>query len=227
MTYTKTQIEAITASVLRELASRGVAVAASSSNSKPKASVSNDVASGLPLNDKVVTEEALVAAGAAGKTVSIAAGAIITPSGHDYIRRNGVVVSSHIGSSIATSTGGILIAIGHSSSAISAAATAKWELVSAGCEFDAASKATQQNSRPIVCTGGEQSITACLINRKADLRAAVVTQNTDIKHLTSVMNPQVLCLDSSAWPFAAMLRLFRTLSAVSSTTPADWKELSL
>ena len=228
MQFSNQQIEAITASVLRELASRGVAVAASSSaNGKPQASASQVVASGLSLGDKVVTEDALVAIGAAGQTVSLPMGAIITPSGHDYIRRNGVTVNNGIRTSAtAESASGLLIMIGNSTTAVSAASTAKWQVVEAGCEFDAAGTATQKQQSRIVCTGGEPSVTACLVNRSADIRAAVVTQNTDIKLLTTVMNPQVLCLDSSGWSFAALLRLFRTLTNVSSTAPAGWKELS-
>jgi len=228
MNFTTQQIEAITASVLQELASRGVAVAASSSvNGKLLASEPHAVAAKFPLNEKVVTEDALIAVGAAGQTVSLPIGAIITPSGHDYIRRNGVTITSGTSTSgTAESASGLLIMIGNSTSAVSAASTAKWQVIEAGCEFDAAGKATQEHQSPIVCTGGEPSVTACLVNRHADIRAAVVTQNTDIKLLTNVMNPQVLCLDSSGWSFAALLRLFRTLTTVGSAAPAGWKELS-
>jgi len=231
MNFTSQQIEAITASVLRELASRGVAVAANLRSGTRQSSVaevrSESGDSGYVIADKVVTEDALVAAGAAGQTVSLTVGAIITPSGHDYIRRNGVTVTSGINTSAtAKSASGLLIMIGNCSSALSAASTAKWQVVEAGCEFDAATKATKQNQSPIVCTGGEPSVTACLVNRNADIRAAVVTQNTDIELLTSVMNPQVLCLDSSGWSFAALLRLFRQLSVSNSAAPAGWKEVT-
>jgi len=225
MTFNSSQIETITNGVLRELASRGVTVAAASLSPTPTASP-RKLAADIGLSDKVVTEECLSAANAAGKTISIPAGAIITPSGHDYIRRHHVVIASRLGSSVTAATSGILIAIGNCSSAISAAATAQWELITAGCEFDAADTSIQQNSKPIVCAGGEPSVTACLLNRNADVRAAVVTQNTDIKLLTSTMNPQVICLDSSGWSFAAMLRLFRTLNAGDLTTPKAWKEVN-
>ena len=85
--FTTAQIEAITASVLRELASRGVAVGANPRSGTRQSSVSavspKSGDSGYVIADKVVTEDALVAAGAAGQTVSLPVGAIITPSGHD------------------------------------------------------------------------------------------------------------------------------------------------
>ena len=231
--FTTAQIEAITASVLRELASRGVAVGANPRSGTRHSSVSavspKSGDSGYVIADKVVTEDALVAAGAAGQTVSLPVGAIITPSGHDYIRRHGVTVTSGISQSVAAkSASGLLIAIGNrrGDSAVPAASSAKWQVVKAGCEFDAAGKATKQNQSPIVCSGGEASVTACLVNRNANIRAAVITQNTDIKLLSSVMNPQVLCLDSSGWSFAALLRLFRQLSVSNSAAPAGWKEVT-
>lgn len=227
MTYTKLQIEAITAGVLRELASRGVTVGASLLDGEPKTPDTKTAASDLSFNDKVVTEDALMAANAAGKAVLLPLGAIITPSGHDFIRRNGVTITNDTGSSATVAAeSGLLIMIGNSTVATSAASTARWQVIEAGCEFDAGSKATNNTTGPVVCLGGEASITACLVNRDADIRAAVVTQNTDIKLLTSVMNPKVLCLDSSAWSFAALLRLFRTLTSVNSAAPANWKELS-
>jgi hypothetical protein len=229
MIFTNQQIEAITASVLRELASRGVAVAPTSSfhptpTATPAADPVEGLADGVGLKDRVVTEGALIAVGAAGQKISLPVGAIITPSGHDYIRRNGVTIINGTPSTV-TSGSGLLIVIGNSNSAVSAASTAQWQVIKAGCEFDAARKATKKHSSPIVCTGGEPSVTACLVNRNADIRAAVVTQNTDIKLLISVMNPQVFCLDSSGWTFAALLRLFRTLTNVGSA-PAGWRELT-
>lgn len=223
MNFSSQQIEAITQRVLRELNSRGIAVAnARSLNGKSQAAPNPD-ASGLPLNDKVITEDSLVAAAAAGRTISVAAGAIITPSGHDYIRRHGITITSTVARKTASTTGTI-ITVGDCSAATSAASTAGWTALTAGCERDAASKARKLIGSPVVCCGGVASITACLLNRSEQVRAAVVTLQTDVPGLTAAMQPNVLCLEA-AWAFSQLLKLLRGHSA-GKGTPADWKELS-
>ncbi len=223
MTFSSQQVEAITRSVLRELQSRGVAIAAARNMSGDHSAGS--VAPAAVLQQKVITEDTLAAANAAGHSLSIPAGAIITPSGHDYIRRNAVSISS--GLPVAPGTIGVLVAVGSCSAASSAAAAANWTVDSTGCEFDAAEKATNAAMRhPVVCCGGQPSIVACLVNRDASFRAALVTQNTDIDVLVSAMNPQVICLDSAGWTFTELRRLFRQMSATDNAAPAGWKEIT-
>ena len=213
MNFSSQQIEAITQSVLRELQSRGVAIAA------PALTASTSALG------KVITEDNLAAAGAAGQKISVPAGAIITPSGHDYIRRHAVTISSNLPVDRIAATG-LVIIVGNCSAAVTAAETAKWSTVSATCEFDAARQAQSKILQPVVCCGGEPSITACLLNRDTKLRSAIVTQKTDIGQLNSVMNPQVICLDSSGWTVTELLRLFRQMSAIDRTTPANWQEIA-
>lgn len=219
MNFTPQQIKTITQSVLQELASRGVTGAAGRST-KPSLTAVTAV------NGKVITEESLIAASAAGQKIAVPAGAIITPSGHDYMRRNGVTISTDTAVANATVTTGVVIVIGDCSSAASAAATARWNVMTAGCEFDAARKSKQHVSKPVVCVGGEPSVTACLLNRDAALRTAVVNQKTDIQSLINAMRPQVVCVDSSGWSFAELLRLLRSLASESTATPDKWKELA-
>ena len=73
--------------------------------------------------------------------------------------------------------------------------------------------------------GGEPSIVACVLNRNPAVRAAGITRSTNLAALTSLMNPQVVCLDSTAWSFAELLRLLRGLS-MSAAIPKHWKELA-
>lgn len=223
MNFSSQQIEAITQRVLRELNSRGIAVASARPPNGKSQAASKSETNGLPLNEKVITEESLVAAAAAGRTISVAAGAIITPSGHDYIRRHSITISSTVARKTASSTGTV-ITVGECSAATSAASTAGWTALTAGCERDAASKARELMGSPVVCCGGVASITACLLNRSEKVRAAVVTLQTDVPALTAAMQPNVLCLES-AWAFSQLLKLLRGHSA-GNGTPAGWKELS-
>lgn len=232
MIFSSQQIETITQSVLQELRSRGVAIAAAdagsthSFNGKPQATASDTKADacGLPLNAKVITEDSLLAAGVSGKTISIPAGAVITPSGHDFIRRNNVSITNGGVNTPATS-GGLLIVIGDCSAAASAASSAKWRATKAGCEVDAANKTTKHMPRPVVCIGGEPSVTACLLNRTKEIRAAVIATDTDLHQLSTAMNPQVVCLNSVGWTFAAVLKLLRQLNGSNAAAPSKWKEL--
>ncbi|MDG1893368.1 MAG: hypothetical protein P8J37_00515 [Fuerstiella sp.] len=220
MTFNSQQIEAITQSVLRELHARGVV-----STAARNTSVDTSTAPVAVLQQKVITEDTLAAAGAAGHSLAIPAGAIITPSGHDYIRRHAVSISSGLPSASATT--GSLISVGDCSTAASAAAAVNWNIVVAGCEFEAATEAEKvAASHPVACCGRQPSITACVMNRNTSLRAAVVTQTTDMDLLVSAMNPQVICLDSNGWTFTELRRLFQQMTTASSVTPADWKELT-
>ena len=237
MTFTSQQIEAITQDVLRELRSLGVAIAAQGESvrvpppsegrarsHRPVTGECRPVETGPTINTKVITEESLAAASAAGRTVSIPAGAVITPSGHDYIRRNQVSITNGSTTNVASESG-LVIIVGQCSAATSAAATANWQSIEAGCEYDAAHKARKQLPSPVVCCGGEPSMAACLLNRNNAVRAAVVTPNTDITILGSSMNPQVVCVSSVGWTFAAFLKIFRQLGGIGSAVPSKWREL--
>lgn len=226
MNYTETQIEAITRRVLRELSSRGVGIASARPETSPAPSQSSEHVAVAGIDAKVITEDTLAAANAAGQTILVVAGAVITPSGHDYIRRNSVTISNHAPAAANQVSSGVLVVSGNNTAATSAANTAKWNIISAGCDFDAAEKARGELSQPVVCSVAEPSLTACLLNRNAEIRAAVITQTTDIGLLGTIMNPQVICLDSAGWSFAALLKLFRRLVTGNTTAPDAWKELA-
>jgi len=215
MEFSVTQVDAITQGVLRELQSRGIDVESARGDRVSQT-----------LNEKVVTEAVLEAANTAGRTVSLLAGAIITPSGYDYIRRNGVVLSSAV--QTVTEKGiGILIAVGEARTATAAASALCWSVVDADCEVEAAENAVlSANSKPVVCCGGEPSIAACLINRDRKLRAAVVTVDTNMDLLHRTMNPHVVCMDPIGWSFTGLRNLLRRMSARTVDVPAGWKELT-
>ncbi|MEQ9410529.1 MAG: hypothetical protein RIK87_22530 [Fuerstiella sp.] len=241
MNFSSEQIERITQSVLRELVSRGVVVAAPRPAESRTSSVRPPQGSGQPgqpdrteqktqngvrLNAQVITEELLAGVQAAGRTISLSPGAIITPSGHDFIRRHGVTVSRN-GTAAATPTTGVLFVVGECESAISAATTAGWVVKRTGCEFDAARQAMSLNgTKPAVCCGGEASVTACLLNRNVSVRAAVVTPTTNVERLVRHMNPQIVCLNAGGWSFVDMTRLLRQLAVATTATPQGWREFA-
>ena len=178
----------------------------------------------LTIAAKVVSEDILVAARAAGRTIVLQAGAIVTPSGKDYIRKNGVTVAGSALNKPATVSTGTFIVIGSNSTCQSAASATGWKTAEVGNEHDAAMVAVQSLKNGITVTcGGEPSVVACLLNRNPDVRAAVITTATNLITLTTVMSPQVVCLDSSGWSFGDILKLLRSLSGANR--PQGWKEI--
>lgn len=224
MKFSATQIEAITQGVLQQLRSRGVVVSQSANSPVANGGGDEKVTGGITLSSKVITEDMLAAADVAGKSVRIPLGSVITPSGHDYIRRHHVIVQTGEPTAAVGSVG-TLITMNNFATAASAASTAKWAKLAADCEFQAAAIAQKHLPGKVVCCVAEPSTTACLLNRDRSIRAAVITENTDIGVLDSTMNPHVVCLNPIGWSFAALLRLLKQVSP-GDAAPSSWKELS-
>lgn len=220
-------IDQIVQNVMREMKPRvtvPAAVSAPVTTSHAKPVTATEPSTALTIAAKVVSEDILVAARAAGKTIVLQAGAIITPSGKDYIRKNGVTVAGSALNKPATVSTGSFIVVGNNATCQSAASATGWKTLAVSNELDAALAASQtlKNGITVTC-GGEPSIVACLLNRNADVRAAVITKATNLLMLTTVMSPQVVCLDSSGWSFGDILKLLRSLSAANR--PQGWKEI--
>ena len=227
MTIDAAYIDQIVQNVMREMKSRvtvPAAVSAPVTTSHAKPVTATEPSTALTIAAKVVSEDILVAARAAGKTIVLQAGAIITPSGKDYIRKNGVTVTGSALNKPATVSTGSFIVVGNNATCQSAASATGWKILAVSNELDAALAASQtlKNGITVTC-GGEPSIVACLLNRNADVRAAVITKATNLLVLTTVMSPQVVCLDSSGWSFGDILKLLRSLSAANR--PQGWKEI--
>ncbi len=191
---------------------------------QPKPATATEAPTALTIAAKVISEDILIAARAAGRTIVVQAGAIITPSGKDYIRKNGVTVAGSALNKPATVSTGSFIVVGNNATCQSAASTAGWKTSAVSNEHDAALTASLSLKNGITVTcGGEPSVVACLLNRNPDVRAAVITKATNLITLTTVMSPQVVCLDSSGWSFGDILKLLRSLSAANR--PQGWKEI--
>lgn len=186
----------------------------------------------LKIDSRVISEVVLKDAEAAGRRVELTPGAIITPSGRDFIRQYGVQVASRTGtdqtaSQVGAASGGrYVISIGSHRSVDAAAAAAGWSGIAATTEHEAAATALQKSRQGLVaCCGGEPSVVACLLNRHAEIRAAVVSRTTNLTTIRSLMNPQVVCIDPTEWTVGELMRLLRGLS-LKQGSPKHWQELS-
>lgn len=221
MSFDSAFIDQIVRNVMREMQTR--------KSSGASAALMEPIATEAPtdktisISSRVLSEKVLVTANAAGRAISLQPGTVITPSGRDYIRKNGVRLTSEVSTTSSASRSGIFVAIG-TDTTTSAASAAGWKALTASTEFDGANIASQHWSTSVVaCCGGEPSVVACLLNRNPAVRAAVITRATNLVTLITVMSPHVVCLDSSSWSFGDILKLLRSLSAASQ--PQGWKEI--
>lgn len=214
-------IDRIVQNVIRELQARAVTGGTSSAAAVP---AEGGQLRPMLIDHPVITEEVLTTAQAAGRLVSLPSGAVLTPSGRDYIRKHGVRLSSAVTARPESRPQGLLVTVGTVASATAAAVATGWKTDRVSVETDAVPLALQHaaNGR-VICCGGEPSIVACLLNRESVLRAAVVTKQTDLAVLQTAMNPQVICLASEGWSHADVRRLLQSLKSPLDV-PAGWIE---
>ena len=216
MTFSSELIDEVVRLVIRELS---LSTAAGNAALCPAGGV-------VELTNRVITEDVLAGLTASGDTVRIPAGAVITPSGKDHIRRHSLVVSSSASADSADSAGGVVVVVGDTNSISAPAASAGWTVAQAASDFEAASQVAQQcHNQPTVCCCAQPSIVSCLINRNSRRRAAVVTLQTCLADLLSAMNPDTVCLSAVGWSFVELRRLLHQLCRRDPVLPENWKEL--
>jgi hypothetical protein len=137
MTIDATYIDQIVQNVMREMKSRTTVEAASAQVAKTNATRGGALAP-LQIAARVVSEDILVAAKAAGRSIALQPGAIVTPSGRDFIRKHNVTIAGSSAARTTVSTTGNFIAVGAVPMCQSAASAAGWQVIAAGSEFEAA-----------------------------------------------------------------------------------------
>lgn len=217
--FTPEFIDTVVQNVMRELNRP----ASSAGSSAPAA------ADALSLSDQVITEELLQRREAAGRIVRILPAAVVTPSGRDYIHRHGIRLirsTDSPDSQGAPPASGRMIVTDTAGTAAEAARTAGWKVVAAEDAFAAARLAAADGTCRTICCCRQPSVTACLLNRCSDRRAAVVSRTTCLSELCSEMAPDILCLNPQNWTFVSLLHLVRQFGGRDAECPAHWKELS-
>ncbi|MEY3458607.1 MAG: hypothetical protein RL215_1764 [Planctomycetota bacterium] len=239
MALSADKLEEVVRQVLQELrASQGAlaAVSAVRTESRPSDGSAYDSGSDsgsadvLRISERAVTELVLATAGAAGRTVSLDRGAVLTPSARDYIRRHGVRVASHIGgagSSLVASVSGVVVIVGRESTVRLAASAVGWTVREVADEFLAVSAVREHlPGRRVLCVCADASIPACLLNRDPGLRAAVLAKSGGMERLLERMQPQVVCLQPAGWSYMELQRLL-VLMQRPLQQPGGWVEQQL
>jgi hypothetical protein len=227
MTLSADKIDEIVRNVLRELEARRAAPVTAPVSTRVKTAekpVSVESSAPVVIRARVISEAVLAASGAAGKTVTLMRGAILTPSGRDYIRKYSVRLSSLLPQPEGSVSGVVLIA-GKSPTAQSAAQAAGWKVVGVEDAFAAATAARAAvATQRVICVTEDPSIVACLLNRDVAVRAAVLTGQKGLDRVIRAMHPNVVCLASEGWSFNDLTRLLRLMFSVNG--PAEsWKEI--
>lgn len=230
-------VDRIVQEVLREIAARQTPAGASTKTSGEKPSgesVKTTIETAISLSGKVVTEAILAEAGAAGRLVILKPGSVLTPSGRDFIRRNGVRISSSAGVASTTKSGtgvklettrGRIFQVGRCTAAAALAGILRWELSVFESESAAAQEAVQKvGESPILIAGGNASLMTCLLNRHTDVRAAVWVRPDSVASTNAGMNPNIVCCDCIGWSISDLTNAARQLSP-GMRVPAGWKEL--
>lgn len=210
MNFSSEQVDQITKHVLRELMSRGLV-----------ANRTNAPEAGMPATDVglitgVVTHDALQLANATG-TIRLATDAIVTPSGHEYIRKHGLHVQRATEATSVTSSSVIGQIVWSVPAAAFTAASRRlnWKDTEVGDDASAI-EGVQSDFQRHVCCVEYPSLVACELNRNPKMRAAVVTTQTNIDGLMAAMKPNVICLNPSGWPFQMARRILLALSDCES-----------
>ena len=170
MNFTNEFIDRIVDSVMRELASPGPSESSRCDGLPPDSGQ-------LPeLRSSVITEEVLTAEGIESGRIVIPPGAVITPSGRDYLQRRGIEIattakSSHRMAQEVSATGVAVFA--KRCHALAAAATsAGLTIARADCAVGLARRAAcsaADEQQSLTCCS-QPSVTACLINRNTARR---------------------------------------------------------
>jgi hypothetical protein len=212
--------------VCAESQSSGSSLPASVSPSAP-VSGTNDL---LQISEPAVTELVLATAGAAGRTVSLVRGAVLTPSARDYIRRHGVRLASTTGGAGSSSVGalrGAVVLVGRESTVRLAASAAGWPVCETEDEFSAVSAVREHlPGRRVLCVSTDSSIPACLLNRDPAIRAAVLAKSAGMEQLLERMQPHVVCLQPAGWSYTELQRLL-VLMQRPLHQPESWSEQRL
>jgi uncharacterized protein with beta-barrel porin domain len=220
MTLNSQLIDEVVRNVMRELDLSQASPAAVPTSGLPPTSAP------VELTQRVITEDVLARQTGPGGTIVIPVGAVMTPSGKDYIRRHGISVSSSSQTATSHSTGGLALVVGDIQGLSAPAASAGWTVMTAAGDFDAANQVAQEcRDQPVVCCSTQPSVIACLVNRNTQRRAAVVTSRTCLTELFNDMNPDTVCLTTVGWSFSQLLRMLKQLSGQSPAVPSGWKEL--
>lgn len=211
-------IDEIVAGVLNRL---NPPVAASTS--QPSAPTVSAIDTVVVLEQKVITEELLDAKAAGAKRLQFSAGAIITPTGRDWLRKREVPWRTAKPNQKTTSNGWRLL-IASATPAIEKLSeqivTEGWNRQLAGDSDEAADGSVSALCRGevagIVVASNSPERVACRANRNAQVRGAAVHSVADVKRVQGDLNANLFAIAPAGKSYFELRTLLRTIAKTSN-----------
>jgi hypothetical protein len=191
--------------------------------------------SAVQLTQAVITADVLNKAVSPGQAVQIGTRSLLTPSARDWLRQHQIMWSRAAGNSdarvdrAASLRGQLLLST--VTPAVRGAVDSlfrsvrHWQRQVVGPARDAAeiavrSLATAECDRVLI-TSREAELVACLANRQAAVRAAVVSSADHVQRLEASLSPNLWVVDPTAKSLMELRNLFRSCVALGKPQPKE------
>jgi len=228
-------LERIVAGVLREL--HGEVAAA-----RPGESTVPTVPMEIVLTEKVITAELLEKTCRGAVRLVLGNGAVVTPSGRDFLRQHNVELcreietGSHGGGAKSAAAANWKVIVVHTTKPLIGALDdaarlpgIAWQRALAGCDVDAAERATSALCRgeadgAVVFTSRPE-VVACRANRNANVRGAAVENTARIRAAQKHLSANLFCIDATEKTRIELRNLLRAATANGPpAAPRGWRE---
>ena len=217
------EIERIVAKVLEQLQPAAARRASVSAAPAAKAVVSStpkelDV---VAIPEAVITGPLLLERVGSKRTVRIPRHAVLTPSARDVLRTKSIECLRESAKETSGTAPRWLALVSHSSSLVTSALeqvkeNSGWERRISGTTIESAQQAISAICRGeaegVVAVTSEPELFACLTNRHAQVRAAVVHEARSLSALRQTFQPNVLAVNPAGKSLMELRNLFRSLS---------------
>jgi hypothetical protein len=177
---------------------------------------------GVLVADAVITEHTLLAAAQSAESITVGPRSVLTPSAHDYLRSRNITWSrTQDGVSAPSGVSRLLIIssepdpAGVDRTQVTDSLLMPWETRTLTTDSQAAQAAvehaTSARRNLVVVACGCAARVACLANRDARVRAAVVDATADAQRLSRTLSANVLCVESRAKTSFELRHLIRSI----------------
>ena len=223
-------IERIVALVVQRL------TASDAAQSPPDAATAAGQSSGdeTVIADAVITEHTLLAVAKPGTSIKVGPRSILTPSAHDHLQSRKITWSrtQNLASTqsaarrlliISNDFGGCDVDSGQMAHGLPLPCDTRTASTDAQAAQTALQQITSSRKDLIVVACDCAARVACLSNRDARLRAAVVDSRAEATRLSQTLGANVLCLDAAGKSTFELRHLVRSILTLPvPAQPADW-----
>jgi hypothetical protein len=226
-------IEEVVRQVMQHLQGQRTSCACAS----PPSESANHLAQRVAFDQPVITHEVLEARLNGAVQIEIGAKSVLTPSARDFLRSRKVAWERSSAKAVNGKPGAAwqICCVGTGETALSAVRSLKSSEIGACGEslVDAATAVRwavevlrTNTSAGVLAVVDDPEQAACLANRHAHVRAAVVQIRSDVERVASRMGANLICVRGCGQSFFELRNLLAAVVASPAPAiPADWTEL--